>query len=152
LVRGRQYPDRPMVGAGALVVRDGRILLVKRRNPPNKGRWAVPGGLVELGESTLDAARREVREELGIEIEVGSLFEVASTVELDKTGRARYHFIIVDYLARPVGGRVRLNLESSRYGWFTAEQVLWLSMAEDTRAVVLKCLKASPEVCGPGAR
>jgi ADP-ribose pyrophosphatase YjhB (NUDIX family) len=140
----REYPKCPLVGAGALVVRRGRILLVKRKNPPNRGRWTVPGGLVELGESVEEAAARELKEELGVRAKVGSLFDVITYVELDRSGRIRYHFVLVDYIVRPLGGRLRLNPESSAYGWFTEAQVEMLDMAEDTREVVLRCLKSRP--------
>jgi ADP-ribose pyrophosphatase YjhB (NUDIX family) len=140
MASGREYPKRPLVGAGALVVRKGRILLVRRKNPPNRGRWTVPGGLVELGESVEEAARREVKEELGVRAEVGRLFDVTTYVELDKSGRVRYHFVLVDYIVRPLRGRLVLNPESSAYGWFTRAQVRELDMAEDTREVVLRCL------------
>ena len=126
------------------MVRSGKVLLVRRKNPPNRGRWTVPGGLVELGESVEEAARREVKEELGVRAEVKRLFDVTTYVELDQSGKVKYHFVLVDYIVRPMEGRFRLNSESSAYGWFTRAQVGELDMAEDTKGVVLRCLESFP--------
>jgi ADP-ribose pyrophosphatase len=131
-----------MVGVGALIIHDSDILLVKRRNPPNAGKWSVPGGLVELGETAEEAIRREVREELGIEVEVGRVFTVVSSIELDASEKVRYHFVIVDYVANPFEGRIRLNDESSDYGWFGDAEVRRLEMAPKTREVVLEYLRS----------
>lgn len=144
MASGREYPKRPLVGAGALMVRRGKVLLVRRKNPPNRGRWTVPGGLVELGESVEEAARREVKEELGVRAEVERLFDVTTYVELDESGKVRYHYVLVDYIMRPPEGRLRLNSESSAYGWFARAQVRKLDMGKDTKSVVLRCLESFP--------
>ena len=123
------------------MVRGSQILLVRRRNPPNAGKWSVPGGLVELGESVEDAARREVLEELGIGAEIGSVFTVVSNVETDDSGKVKYHFVIIDYLGKPLGERIRLNDESCEYGWFGYSEALRLEMVPKTRDVVLECLR-----------
>jgi len=101
---GREYPDRPMVGVGALIEEGGRILLVRRRFEPGKGLWSIPGGLVELGEPVEEAVKREVREETGIDIELDGLLDVVDNIILDEDGRVRFHYVLVDYLAHPVGG------------------------------------------------
>jgi 8-oxo-dGTP diphosphatase len=132
----RRYPSRPLVGAGAVVHRDGRVLLVKRRNPPNKGRWAIPGGLVELGEDVRAAAVREIREETGLKVKIEALLDVQTDIHKDRTSRLEYHYVLVDYLARPTGGRFSLNSESSESGWFTEAQTEGLEMSEGTRLVI----------------
>ncbi len=132
----RRYPSTPLVGAGAVIHSGARILLVKRNNPPNKGRWALPGGLVELGETCEDAAAREVLEETGLSVRIERLLDVQSDLHFDAQGRLEYHYVLVDYLARPVRGRVRVNSESSSSGWFTRRQVRSLDMSEGTRGVV----------------
>lgn len=137
----REYPSRPLVGAAALILDRGKVLLVQRGNPPSRGLWSVPGGLVELGESINEALVREIAEELGIRVKVGALFEVVNAVHLDEKERVRYHFVIIDYLAKPLGKGIRLNPESTAFGWFSFKQVEKLDMNERTREVVLRCLK-----------
>ena len=103
----RRYPDRPYVGVGAVIVRDGEVLLVKRRHEPLRGRWSLPGGAIEVGE-TLDAClTRELREETGLEVQVGPLVEVLDRITTDEGGRVTYHFVLIDYVCRPVGGALR---------------------------------------------
>ena len=134
----REYPPRPLVGAGAVVHRNGRVLLIRRKFPPNAGKWSLPGGLVELGETVHDAAAREVEEETGLKVEVQGLLDVGTDVHHDSRGRLKFHYVLVDYLARPVGGRVKLNAESSGSGWFTRRQSEGLEMTTGTRAVLRK--------------
>ena len=100
----REYPDRPFIGVGAVIVQDGRVLLVRRRHEPLAGQWTLPGGAVELGETLAGALRREILEETGLAIEVGPIIEVLDRITRDETGRVRHHFVLVDYLCWPVGG------------------------------------------------
>jgi ADP-ribose pyrophosphatase YjhB (NUDIX family) len=135
----REYPSRPLVGAGALVRTGTKVLLVRRRHPPNEGRWSLPGGLVELGEKAEEAAVREVKEETGLDVVLERLLDVATDIHFDSQGRLRFHYILVDYLARPVGGELALNEESSGCGWFTFAQTRRLEMSDATRAVIAMC-------------
>ena len=132
----REYPSRPLVGAGAVVYEGPRVLLIKRKYPPNEGRWALPGGLVELGERVQDAVVREIKEETGLEVVLKGLLDVATDIHLDERSRPKYHYVLVDYLAHRVRGKVRLNAESSAFGWFTVEQARRLDMSEGTREVL----------------
>lgn len=95
----REFPAQPLVGVGAVVLREGQVLLVRRAAPPLAGYWSVPGGLIELGEEARAAAAREVREETGLAVEIGELLTVVDRIETG-AGRIRYHYVIVDYLAR----------------------------------------------------
>jgi mutator protein MutT len=100
----RLYPDQPIVGVGAIIIRDGKILLEKRKNEPGKGKWSIPGGLVELGESLEETVLREVKEETGLDVEKPELIDVVSNIDLDEDNRIKYHFVIVDYFVKLMGG------------------------------------------------
>ena len=102
----RRYPERPVVGVGAVIVQDGRVVLIKRRFEPLAGQWSLPGGTLELGETLEAGVAREIREETGLEVEVGPVVEVFDRILLDPDGRVRYHFVLIDYLCRPIGGRL----------------------------------------------
>ena len=132
----RRYPTRPLVGAGAVVHRRGRVLLLQRKNPPNAGKWALPGGLVELGETVQGAAVREIEEETGLVVVIEGLLDVQTDLHIDEDSRIEYHYVLVDYLAKPVSGRLRLNAESSASGWFTRHQAGGLAMGSGTRSVL----------------
>jgi 8-oxo-dGTP diphosphatase len=94
----RRYPERPLVGVGAIILRDDQVLLVQRGSEPSYGKWSVPGGLVELGESLQDAIMREVREEVGLEVQVRDLVVALDRVIPDQEGRIEYHYILLDFL------------------------------------------------------
>jgi 8-oxo-dGTP diphosphatase len=100
----RTYPDRPYVGVGAVIVADGRVLIVKRKYEPLAGQWSIPGGAVEVGETLEACVAREMLEETGLEIAVGPVIEVFDRITRDESGSVRYHFVLVDYLCWPVGG------------------------------------------------
>lgn len=100
----RHYPPRPWVGVGVIIVRDGRVLLVQRGREPGRGLWALPGGMVDLGETMRQAAAREALEETGLRVEVGDVYWVADGIVRDETGRVKYHNAIVDFLATAPDG------------------------------------------------
>lgn len=100
----RLYPERPIVGVGAVIVDAGKVVIVKRRYEPLAGRWSLPGGTLELGETLETGVAREMREETGLDVEVGPVIEVFDRIILDAEHRVRYHFVLVDYLCWPVGG------------------------------------------------
>jgi mutator protein MutT len=102
----RRYPDRPYVGVGAVIVQDGRVLLVKRKYEPLADRWSLPGGAVEVGETLEACLIREMVEETGLEVGVGPVIEVFDRITHDDDGRVVYHFVLVDYLCRIAGGRL----------------------------------------------
>ena len=100
----RAYPDRPFVGVGGVIVDQGRVVLIKRRFEPLAGQWSLPGGTLEIGESLEAGVAREMREETGLEVAVGPVVDVFDRILLDTDGRVRYHFVLIDYLCRPIGG------------------------------------------------
>jgi len=103
----RQYPERPIVGVGAVIVEAGKVVLVRRRFEPLAGRWSLPGGALELGETLETGVAREMREETGLDVEVGPMIEVFDRIILDAERRVRYHFVLVDYLCWPAGGALQ---------------------------------------------
>jgi ADP-ribose pyrophosphatase YjhB (NUDIX family) len=103
----RRYPSRPIVGVGAVVVVDSRIVLIKRRFEPLAGQWSLPGGTLEVGETLEAGTAREILEETGLVVEVGPVIEVFDRILLDEDRKVRYHFVLIDYLCRPVGGRLQ---------------------------------------------
>lgn len=109
----REYPDRPIIGVGAVVLVDGKVVLVKRGHPPLQGEWSLPGGAVELGETLEAACRREVQEETGLTVDIGRVIEVFDRISLDPAARVQYHFVLVDYLCRATGGTLGCGSDAS---------------------------------------
>jgi len=118
----REYPSQPVVAVAAVIVKGGKMLLVKRANEPARGKWSLPGGVVELGESLRDALIREVREECGIDIEVDGLFDVVEVINKEG-GRVRFHYVILDYLAHPTGGELRAMGDAEDAKWIPISEV-----------------------------
>ena len=137
----RQYPPRPVLGVGALIVEGPRILLVERGHEPLKGYWSLPGGAVETGERLEDAMRREVREETGLEVSVVCLLEVFERIMHDDAGRPEYHYVLMDYLCHPAGGTLAAADDASRVAWFTEEEIGGLKITEGTPAVIEKAFR-----------
>ncbi len=122
----REYPDYPRVGVGAVVLHGGRVLLVRRGKPPLPGKWSLPGGLVELGETTAEAIVREVQEECGVRVRLGGLAGVLDRVVPDADGRIRYHWLLVDYLAFPESDTDTITAGSD------AAEVRWVKIDDVT--------------------
>jgi ADP-ribose pyrophosphatase YjhB (NUDIX family) len=101
---GREYPARPLVGVGGVVFIGGRVLLIKRRFEPLAGRWSLPGGAVEVGETLAEGLAREMKEETGLEVSVGPVVDVFDRITRDEQGRVRFHYVLVDYLCRARSG------------------------------------------------
>jgi ADP-ribose pyrophosphatase YjhB (NUDIX family) len=95
----RSYPARPWVGVGVIIMRAGKVLLIQRGRDPGRGLWAVPGGMVDLGETCREAARREAREETGLDVAVEDVFWAGEFISRDAEGRVAFHNVLIDYLA-----------------------------------------------------
>jgi len=113
----REYPTSPLVGVGAIVIREGKILLIKRAVPPGVGKWSIPGGLVEVGETLSQACVRETEEETGVKIEVLELINVFDIIDRDEGARTKYHYVLVGFLAKPVGGSEKMSGECTDMKW-----------------------------------
>lgn len=119
----REYPDRPLVGVGGVVIAEGRTLLIRRGNAPLEGQWSIPGGMLELGESITDGVRRELAEETGIEVRVLDLIEVFERIIPGESGRVRYHFVILDYLCEMISGEAHAASDVIDVAWAREEEL-----------------------------
>ena len=124
----REYPTRPITGIGAVIVHDGKILLVKRGSEPGKGKWSIPGGLVELGETVKETVVREVKEETGLDVDVRNLIDVVDNLETDGKGKLRYHFIIIDFLASLKQGSLKAESDIVEAKWVPLTRVEKLNL------------------------
>jgi 8-oxo-dGTP diphosphatase len=136
----REYPAKPVLGVGAVVVRDGKALLIKRGHEPRKGEWSLPGGIVELGESLVDALRREMREETGLEISIGPHIETFDRIHHDTEGRVRFHFVIVDYLCVAADGEPIAGTDAEAVAWASADELDRYQVNAHAAAVIRKGL------------
>jgi 8-oxo-dGTP diphosphatase len=134
----REYPEQPLVGVGAIIIENSRVVLVKRAHPPLQAQWSIPGGVLEVGELVRAAAAREAREETGLIVEPGKLLGVYDRVLRDCAGRVQYHYVLVDFLCRRTGGELLAADDAAEVRWFTREQLPELSLAEDTLEVIEK--------------
>jgi len=134
----REFPEFPLVGVGAIIIENGCVLLVKRAHPPIQGQWSIPGGVLEVGELVREAAIREAREETGLTVEPGELLGVFDRILRDDQKRVQYHYVLVDFLCRPVGGELQASSDAAEACWFRPEQLPGLSLAEDTLQVIRK--------------
>ena len=151
----RTYPARPIVGVGGIVVDGGgRVLLVKRATEPLIGRWSLPGGVVDVGETLAAAVMREVKEETGLDVEVGPLVEVIDRIVRDADGRVVYHYVLIDYLCRPVGGTLAAGTDAADAVFAEPAALDGYGIVARTRAVIEKGLTMAGSGAwglGPGA-
>lgn len=139
----RDYPDRPIVGVGAVVVHEGRALVVRRAKEPLKGEWSIPGGAVELGETLREAAAREALEETGLIVEAGEVLEVFDSILRDPAGHTQYHYVLVDFRCRPLGGELRAASDVSDARWITEDELPPLHLTETAQRVIRKALQGA---------
>lgn len=137
----RDYPERPIIGVGAVIVSGGRALLVRRDTEPLRGEWSVPGGMLELGETLRDGVRREVLEETGLEVEPGEVLDVFDSIFTDGLGRTQYHYVLIDYLCRPVSGEAHPGSDVSDVRWVSANALSAMGLRESIEQVVRKGLE-----------
>jgi ADP-ribose pyrophosphatase YjhB (NUDIX family) len=137
----REYPSSPLVGVGVVVRMDDKILLVQRKKEPGRGLWSIPGGLVELGEKVEDAAKREVKEETGLDVEIEEVIGVFDNIIRDEEGKIRYHYILIDFIARVVGGSLKLSAdELSAARWVNLEEAAQYPTTQSFRLLLRKLL------------
>ncbi len=130
-------PSEPRIGVGALVIESGKILLVKRKYPPSRGKWSIPGGHVELGESILETARRELKEETGVEAIPLGVVNVDDYIAYDERG-IRYHYVLITVLLKPLTYDVEPGSDALDAGFFTLEEAESLDLTVSTRGLLKK--------------
>jgi 8-oxo-dGTP diphosphatase len=138
---GREYPERPIVGVGGVAISNGRVLLIRRGNPPLEGEWSIPGGTLEVGETLPEAVKRELAEETGIDVRVGELIEVLERIFLDPGGRTKYHYVILDYLCDLTGGNALAGSDATEVAWTTESELEKYQLNAATTRVIQKAFQ-----------
>ncbi len=136
----REYPDRPIVGVGGVVLDGDRVLLVRRAHEPLKGEWSIPGGAVELGETLAVACAREIREETGLEVDVGPVVDVFDRIRLDAAGKPIYHYVLVDFVCRPAGGTLVCASDALEAVWTSTAELSSYGLQSATVGVIEKAI------------
>ena len=134
----REFPEFPLVGVGAIIIEGDRVLLVKRAHPPIQGQWSIPGGVLEVGELVREAAVREAREETGLIVEPGELLGVYDRILRDPEQRVQYHYVLIDFLCRTIGGELSAASDAAEVRFFTRDELPAMNLAEDTLDVISK--------------
>lgn len=134
----REFPEVPLVGVGAIIIENSRVLLVKRAHPPLQAEWSIPGGVLEVGELVREAAIREAREETGLTVEPSDLLGVYDRILRNVEQRVQYHYVLIDFLCRRVAGDLSAASDAAEVQWFTREELPALRLAEDTLDVISK--------------
>ncbi len=133
----RKYPNQPIVAVAALIINDeNKILIIRRGNEPGKGLWSIPGGVVELGEHLYQALRREVKEETGLEITPLELLDVFEVLDYDSSGNLRYHYIIIDYIAKSSGGVLKASTDASEVKWVSLNDINSYNITRSLRTLL----------------
>ena len=139
----RDYPEHPFIGIGAVIVRGDKALLVRRATEPLKDEWSVPGGVLELGEKLRVGAAREALEETGLTVEVGEVLDVFDSIFPDADGRTQYHFVLIDFLCRPIAGEAKAGSDVSEVRWVKEDELAALKLRESIAEVVRKGLASA---------
>lgn len=139
----REYPDRPHVGVGGVVIENGRALLIRRANEPRQGEWSIPGGMVETGETLEYAAVRELQEETGLVVRPRVVIEVFERIVLDGKGRTRYHFVLIDYLCERLEGEARAGSDVLDVAWVEEARLSEYQVSEKATEIIRKAFRQS---------
>jgi 8-oxo-dGTP diphosphatase len=137
----REYPERPIVGVGGVVIQNERALLIRRGSAPLEGEWSVPGGMLEVGETLLEGVQRELLEETAIEVKVQDLIEVFERVTRDEAGKLKYHFVILDYLCEAVRGEAQAGSDVTDVAWAQEAELSEYSLTPTVTRVIQKAFE-----------
>jgi 8-oxo-dGTP diphosphatase len=148
----RTYPDRPYVSIGAVIVHEGRVVLVKRRFEPLAGQWSIPGGAVEAGETLEACVAREMAEETGFTVQVGPVVEVLDRITRDEEGRVLYHFVLIDYLCWPIGGELQAGSDVAEAVLAEPSELAQYELTEKATSVIERGLEMARDMPPPVGR
>jgi 8-oxo-dGTP diphosphatase len=132
------YPEHPVVGVGAIILQEGKLLLEKRGHEPARGKWSIPGGTVELGETLEAAVIRETKEETCLDVEDPRLVDVVDQMDLDEQGKVKYHFVILDYIVKIKGGTPKAESDADELKWVPLEEVEKYNLTASFRRFFIK--------------
>ena len=132
----RRYPSKPIVGVGAVIINSGQVLLIKRGKPPREGSWSLPGGAQKLGETIYNAARREIREETGLETEILGLIDVVDSIRHDGKGSIEYHYTLIDVAAKISGGALHAGSDAQDCNWFMLNDIKAMDIWSETKRII----------------
>jgi 8-oxo-dGTP diphosphatase len=132
----REYPECPLIGVGAVIIRNNQVVLVKRGQAPLQGEWSIPGGLLEVGETLRQGAEREALEETGLAAKATELLGVFERLVADDDKRTRYHYILIDFLCEVAAGELNAAGDAADARWFSPEELSSLPLPGDTAAVI----------------
>ena len=132
----REYPETPLVGMGAVILEQGRVVLVKRKFPPLAGEWSIPGGRLKIGETQREGVVREAREETGLTVDPVELLGVYDRLLRDEAGRILYHYVLIDFLCRRLTGELQASGDADDARWFSPEEIEKVSLVADTAQVI----------------
>jgi ADP-ribose pyrophosphatase YjhB (NUDIX family) len=145
----REFPERPIVGVGGVVIEDERVLLILRGSEPLKGQWSIPGGTLELGETMMEGTARELKEETGLEVRVLGMIEVFERINfgrgadetwttMEERRRPRFHFVIVDYLCERISGKAAAGGDATDVAWAGEDELERFSLTPTATRVIRK--------------
>ena len=141
----REYPERPIVGVGGVVITDERALLIRRAHPPLEGQWSIPGGTLEVGETLVEGVHRELAEETGLEVRVLDIIEVFERISRDEGSRTQYHFVILDYLCELASGEPRAGSDVTDVEWCREDELGKYSLTPTATRVIRKAFRMARE-------
>lgn len=136
----REYPDRPIVGVGAVIVDRGRAVLVRRGTEPLRGEWSIPGGVLEIGETLRAGAEREALEETGLAVRAGEVLGVFDRVVPGEDGRTRFHYVLIDFLCQRISGELHAGGDAAEARWVTLDELPTIELAEPAAGLIKRAL------------
>jgi mutator protein MutT len=142
----REYPERPVIGVGGVVISESRALLIRRGAPPLEGEWSIPGGTLELGETLAEGVRRELAEETGIEVRVLGQIEVFERIFRDASGKPKYHYVVVDYFCQMMGGSAHAGSDVTDVAWVAEPDLAKYSLTPAAARVMEKAFQMAREI------